>query len=210
MKLEKNLKKTLFVLFTSVAIGTGGGCSTTGKTSKELIHLKTTVINTDGSEYNPAGFKAPDLTGYKVLLKEYAKMHEESIPQSFRDMYKTDKLGVYNPGQFEEDEEHNLVYIVQFENKQGVVIEKFYHKTHPFAFTIKEPGKKPYTIIAGQVQGAYCLKIPLELKYEKYDTRHWILGHPEPDDFNPNTDDPFPERDLEWYKACEWQRRTTQ
>jgi hypothetical protein len=206
----KNIKRTLLVLLTAVAIGTGSGCATTGETAKEPADPQHVVINADGSEYNPAGFKAPDLTGFKVLLKEYAKMSEESIPQSFRDMYKTDRLGVYNPGQFDEDEEHSLVYIVQFENKQGVMIEKFYHKTHPFAFTIREPGKKPYTIMAGQVKGAYCLKIPLELKYEKYDTDHWILGHPEPDDFNPNTDDPFPERDPEWYKACEWHRRAAQ
>ncbi len=204
----KNLKRIMVVAALGFALATG--CVSNTKTvipdqkSVELFQAQY-----PGAEYNPAGFKAPDLAGCKVLLKEYARMPEESIPQSFRDMYKTNKLGGYNHGQFSEDEKHNLAYIVQFKNKQGTIIEKFYHKTHPFAFTIKEPGKKPYTIIAEKVKGTYCLKIPLELKHETYDTSHWTLNHPEPDDFNPNTDDPFPERDQEWYKACEWHRKTT-
>ena len=205
----KSIKKTFLIFLAAAAISSGAvGCSTIGKATKEPVRLEAIVINSDGSEYNASGFKAPDLSGCKVLLKEYARMPEESIPQSFRDMYKTNKLGGYNPGQFAEDEKHNLAYIVQFKNKQGTIIEKFYHKTHPFAFTIKEPGKKPYTIIAEKAKGAYYLKIPGELKHETYDTSHWTLNHPQPDDFNPNTDDPFPERDKDWYKACEWHKRT--
>jgi len=203
----KTLKKTFLTLIAAAVIGSSmTGCATTPKNTKPQ-YLESIVINADGSEYNVAGFKAPSLAGCKVLLKEYAKMPEESIPQSFRDMYKINKIGGYNPGQFAEDEEHNLAYIVQFKNKQGTIIEKFYHKTHAFAFTIKEPDKKAYTIIAEKAKGPYHSKIPGELKHETYDTSHWTLNHPQPDDFNPNTDDPFPERDKDWYKACEWHRK---
>lgn len=205
----KGIKKTLLTLLAVAVIGSGmTGCATTPKNTKPQYPESVVTIIEDGSEYNLAGFKAPDLAGCKVILKEYSKMAEESIPKCFRDMYKTNKIGCYNPGQFSEDEKHNIAYIVQFRNRQGTIIEKFYHKTHPFAFTIKEPCKKPYTIIAEKVKGAYCLKMPWGLKYEKYDTSHWTTKHPEPDDFNPNTDDPFPERDSEWYKACEWHRKT--
>ena len=203
----KKLKTLLITAIAGIAFATSLGCATTGKTAKEPVYLEAIVTNADGSEYKTSGFKAPSLAGCKVLLKEYAKMPEESIPQSFRDMYKINKIGGYNPGQFAEDEEHNLAYIVQFKNKQGTIIEKFYHKTHAFAFTIKEPDKKAYTIIAEKAKGPYHSKIPGELKHETYDTSHWTLNHPQPDDFNPNTDDPFPERDKDWYKACEWHRR---
>ncbi|MBM3199907.1 hypothetical protein FJZ53_03130 [Candidatus Woesearchaeota archaeon] len=203
----KALKKTFLTLIAAAVLGSGmTGCAITPKNTKPQ-YLESIVVNSDGSEYKASGFKAPSLENCKVLLKEYAKMPEESIPQSFKEMYKTNKIGGYNPGQFAEDEEHNLAYIVQFKNKQGIIIEKFYHKTHPFAFTVKELGKTPYTIIAEKVKGPYCLKIPGELKHETYDTSHWLLNHPQPDDFNPYTDDPFPERDPDWYKACEWHKK---
>lgn len=205
--MEKNLKTLLITAIAGIAFATSMGCATTPKNTKPQ-YLETIVIKSDGSEYKTSGFKAPSLENCKVLLKEYARMPEESIPKSFKEMYKTNKIGGYNPGQFAEDEEHNLAYIVQFKNKQGTIIEKFYHKTHPFAFTIKEPDKKAYTIIAEKAKGPYHLKIPGELKHETYDTSHWTLNHPQPDDFNPNTDDPFPERDKDWYKACEWHRKT--
>lgn len=205
----KNLKRLLITAIAGIAFATSSGCITSTKYVKpDQNSIELFQAQYPEAEYRAEGFKAPDLAGCKVLLKEYARMPEGSIPQGFRDMYKTNRLGGYNPEQFTEDENHNLAYIVQFKNKQGTIIKKFYHKTHPFAFTIKEQGKKPYTIIAEKANGPYYLKLPWEFKHETYDTSHWTLKHPEPDDFNPNTDDPFPERDNEWFKACEWHKKT--
>lgn len=200
----KTLKKTFLILLAAAAIGSGAaGCATTGKTAREPVHLEAVVTNADGSEYNPAGFKTPDLDKYKPVEMEYVSMHD-GIPQWAKDMYKTPKVGGYCPGQFDEDEKHSLAYKVTFKNKQGTVIEKFWHKTHHFAFTIKEPGKEPYTLTADKAMNSYHLKMPRELKYEKYDTSHWSMRHPEPDDFNPYKDDPKYSHVTKWKKACEW------
>jgi len=201
----KNLKRMIVVAALGFALATGCASNTTVIPDQKSIEAFQTQY--PRGEYKASGFEIPNLRNCKVLLKEYVKMPEESIPQSFKEMYKTDKLGGYNVGQFAEDEKHNLAYRVQFKNKQEVIIEKFWHKTHSFAFTIKEPGKEPYTIIAEKVQGTYHFKISGELKHETYDTSHWLLNHPQPDDFNPYTDDPFPERDPDWYKACEWHKK---
>jgi len=153
------------------------------------------------------GFKPPSLEGYWGIENIYISMQDE-IPQWAKDMYKTPKIGGYCPAQFLEDEKYNLAFKVVFKNeRKATVIEKFYHKTKPFAFTIKEPGKETYTIIATESPGVYSTKILGELKYEKFDTSHWTMKHPEPDDYNPNTGDPFPERDHAWWKACEWHKR---
>jgi len=155
-----------------------------------------------------AAYNPPCLESYWGVEAIYVSM-PEGIPQWVKDMYKTLKIGGYWPEQFFEDEKYSLAYKVTFKSrKKAAVIEKFYHKTEPFAFTVKEPGKETYTILADKKKGVYSMRISGELKYEKFDTSHWTLKHPEPDDYNPNTGDPFPERDPEWWKACEWHRRT--
>jgi hypothetical protein len=157
----------------------------------------------DAASHNP-----PNLEGYWGVEAIYVSM-PEGIPQWVKDMYKTAKMGGYCPGQFSEDEKHDLAYKVTFKNrKKTAVIEKFYHKTQPFAFTVKEPGKETYTILADKKKGVYSTRISGEFKYDKFDTNHWKMKHPEPDDYNPNTGDPFPEKDSEWWKACEWHKRT--
>ncbi len=199
-----SIKKTFLILLATAAIGSGAaGCATTGRTAKEPAHLEAVVINAGGSEYSPTGFKIPDVERYKAVEIGYVSLLK-GIPQWAKDMYKTQKVGGYCPGQFAEDEEHSLVYKVTFKNKQGTIIDKFWHKTHHFAFTIKEPGKEPYTLIADKAMNAYNLKMLGELKHKKYDTSHWATRHPEPDDFNPYKDDPKYSHVTRWKKACEW------
>jgi hypothetical protein len=156
------------------------------------------------------GWPIPDIKqGYKVVSKEYGKMKEESIPKCFRDMYKVAKLGGYCPGQFNDD---STVYVVILEKKKGgEKVIKFYHKTQPFAYTIKK-GEEIYTLVNTKcIEGVYDAKIPGILKYEKYEEKNSKdirLNTPEPDDFNPYTDDLSPENDPDYFKACEWHKKT--
>jgi hypothetical protein len=142
---------------------------------------------------------------YKPTDIKYVSMDsKDSIPEWVRNLYETDKIGGYNPRQFTEDEKYNLAYKVTFENGKGVIVEKFWHKTHLFAFTTKERGKDTYTTIADKKMGEFSLVVRGEFKYNTYDTRHWKTRHPEPDDFNPYEHDPKYRQVTRWRKACEW------
>jgi hypothetical protein len=140
---------------------------------------------------------------YKPTDIRYVSL-PEGIPEWAKNLYKTARIGEYCPGQFSEDEEHNLVYKVTLMNGRGVVVERFYHKTHMFAFTTKEPGKDIYTTIADKKMNIFSVVKPGEFKYSTYDTSHWTIKHPEPDDFNPYEHDPKYRHVIKWRKACEW------
>jgi hypothetical protein len=192
---KKSLASGILVLFAA-------GCISTLPGKKPCVDM-VVMDATHRLAYNECGFNPPILDGYRPVEMLYVSM-PESIPQWAKDMYKVTRVGLYAPAQFEEEDEQSLAYKVTFRNKQGKVIEKFWHKTNAFAFTIKEPGGKPYTLIAGESMGIYALRKEDALKYEKYDTSHWKIRHPEPDDFNPYLYGSGYSGSTNWRKMCEW------
>lgn len=114
------------------------------------------------------------------------------------------------------------MYVVTFKNKQGDVVIKSYHKTHPMAYTVQKAGEESYTIVDTTCKKVYDImyfgkyEVPqclLEL-YSKVRVGGYLpeqfeeqegfikLRGPEPDDFNPYEDAPFSTG--RWIKLCEW------
>jgi hypothetical protein len=192
---KKCLAPAILALFAAACISTAAG----KKTCDDMVAMDAT----NRHAYNECGFNPPSLDRYIPIDMLHVSM-PENIPQWAKDMYKVTHVGLYSPAQFEEEDEHSIVYKVTFRNKQGKVIEKFWHKTNAFAFTIKELGEKPYTLIAEESMGIYALRMEGTLKYEKYDTSHWKIRHPEPDDFNPYLYGSVYGGSTKWKKMCEW------
>lgn len=200
----KNLKKLLITVIAGIAFATSSGCISTKAVKPDQKSAELFQAQYPGAEYKSEGWPVPDVNkGYKVMLKEYGKLDESSIPKCFRDMYKEVKWGGYCPGQFNDD---SKVYVVVFQNKQGDKVTKYYHKTHPFAYTIQNADEDPYTVFNTGCIKTYDAKIPGSLKYEIYEEKPTSSGvrmrTPEPDDFNPYEDDPLSTG--QWTKACEW------
>lgn len=201
----KNLKRLLITAITGFAFATSLGCVTSTKSIKpDQTSIELFQAQYPKAEHKTEGWQVPNLEkGYKVILKEYGRLKEESIPKCFRDMYKTAKLGSYCPGQFNDD---SKVYVVAFENKQGDKVTNYYHKTHPFAYTIEKKGEEPYTIFNTKCTKVYDTKTTGGLKYEKYEDKSTgiKMRTPEPDDFNPYTNEVNPRSNSGWKKMCEW------
>lgn len=169
------------------------GCSGTYDAKKACINA---IVTNNGSQSNACGFPVPDLGRYKVVSMEYVPMP---------------------------DDLKGKMYVVTFKNKQGDVVIKLYHKTHPMAYTVQRAGEEPYTIV-----DTTCKKVYDTMYSEKYEVPQCVLelyskakigGYlpeqfeeqkgftkmrsPEPDDFNPYEDAPF-SAGKRWIKACEW------
>jgi hypothetical protein len=163
---------------------------------KDCIDAIATHATNNGSQYNACGFPAPDLRGYKVVKMEYVPM-----PDNLK----------------------GKMYVLTFKNKQGGVVLKSYHKTHPFAYTLQKAGEEQYTIVDTTCKKVYDTKY-----FEKYEVPQCVLelyskaiagGYlpgqfeqqegfiklrtPEPDDFNPYEGEPF-SAGTQWKKVCEW------
>jgi hypothetical protein len=163
---------------------------------KDCIDAILINATNNSSQYNACGFPVPDLRCYKVVSMEYVPMP---------------------------DDLKGKMYVVAFKDKQGDVVFKGYHKTHPMTYTIQRAGEEPYTIVDTTCREVYDTKyfgkyeVPkcvLEL-YSKAraggylpeqfeDQESFIkLRSPEPDDFNPYEGASL-SAGKQWKKACEW------
>ena len=163
---------------------------------KNCIDAIVTNATNIGSQFNACGFPVPDLRYYKVVSMEYVPM-----PDNLK----------------------GKMYVVTFRNKQGDVVIKSYHKTHPMAYTVQKAGEEPYTIVDTTCKKDYDTKyfgkyeVPqcvidlyskdrvggyLPEQFEEQDSLI-KLRSPEPDDFNPYDEAPF-SAGKRWEKTCEW------
>lgn len=145
-------------------------------------------------------------------------------PQELKKYYKVVWKGYVDRSDKVEGDE---TFAVKFQSKAGDVIFKEYYKTHPFAYVIQKKGEEPYALLDSRCRKVYGWKYAGTEKYEIPDcvlemhTKPKLGGYcpgqfggkqegfiklrtPEPDDFNPLTDDPDPASDPNHFKACEW------
>jgi len=163
---------------------------------KDCINAIVLNAANNGSQYNVCGFPVPDLRGYKVVSMEYVP-----IP----------------------DPLHGKIYVVTFKDKQGDVVIKDYHKTHPMAYTVQKAGEGQYTLVDTTCKKVYdtiyfgnpevpqcVIELYSQAKAgaylpEQFEEQEGFIKmrDPEPDDFNPYENAPF-SAGKRWRKACEW------